>query len=304
MTTTATREAEVFVPGHITGFFSAHHTDDPATTGSRGAGLTITTGVKLEVCRGPTVSPGITLNGKSISIDAVDNVIDRLDIDDINVNAQTALPLGAGFGVSGAMTLGVAFGSNAVANKTNTRAESALITAAHCAEVRAGTGLGDVVAQARGGFPIRVEPGAPHVGQLDGITATPRVEYCSFGTVSTESVLNADTNTLTTAGEQALETLRSTPTAAQFMTLAHQFGVEAELMTPKAQEVIADVQTAGGTAAMAMLGNTVFALGNDLSAAGYDPVVCQTHSGGVSIQQQGNYQTGGQHNPRTIEHSS
>ena len=88
------------------------------------------------------------------------------------------------------------------------------------------------------------------------------------------------------------------------MTLAHQFGVEAELMTPKVQEVIADVQTAGGTAAMAMLGNTVFALGNDLSAAGYDPVVCQTHTGGVSIQQQGNYQTGGQHNLRTIEHSS
>jgi len=276
----------------------------PTTTGSRGAGLTITTGVELHVRRGPTVTPEIKLNGKSISIEAVDNVIDILEIGDINVTAQTALPLGAGFGVSGAMTLGVAFGSNAVAAETNTRAESALITAAHCAEVRAGTGLGDVVAQARGGFPIRVEPGAPHVGQLDGITATPRVEYCSFGAVSTESVLNANTDVLTTAGEQALKTLQATPTATQFMTLAYQFGVETGLLTSEVQEVIADVHTTGGTAAMAMLGNTVFALGDDLSAAGYDPVVCQIHNGGVTIQQQGSNRVGDQCNPQTIEHSS
>ncbi|ERG96356.1 pantoate kinase [Haloquadratum walsbyi] len=300
---TATREATVFVPGHITGFFTAHHTDDPVTTGSRGAGLTISTGVELQVCRGQTVNPGVRLNGESISIEAVDTIIEMLDLDDICVNAQTALPLGAGFGVSGAMTLGVAFGGNIIANEMNTRVESELVTAAHCAEVRAGTGLGDVVAQARGGFPIRVEPGAPHVGQLDGITATPRVEYCSFGTVSTESVLNGDTDALTTAGEQALDTLQSTPTASQFMTLAHQFSVDAELLTPEVQAVISDVQTAGGDAAMAMLGNTVFAFDDDLSTAGYDPVVCQTHSGGVSIQQQERNRTDDQCNPQSVEHS-
>jgi pantoate kinase len=34
---------------------------------------------------------------------------------------------------------------------------------------------------------------------------------------------------------------------------------------------------------MAMLGETVFALGTGLSDAGYDPAVCGTHPGGASL---------------------
>ncbi|ELK56061.1 hypothetical protein D320_01323, partial [Haloferax sp. BAB-2207] len=34
-------DATAFVPGHVTGFFSAHPDDDPAVAGSRGAGLTL-----------------------------------------------------------------------------------------------------------------------------------------------------------------------------------------------------------------------------------------------------------------------
>jgi len=74
--------------------------------------------------------------------------------------------------------------------------ENELIRIAHEAEVGRGTGLGDVVAQARGGVPIRLEPGAPGVGELDGIPADARVEYVTFGELSTEDVLGGDTAAL------------------------------------------------------------------------------------------------------------
>ena len=46
---------------------------------------------------------------------------------------------------------------------------------------------------------------------------------------------------------------------------------------------MAAVWEAGGEASMAMLGETVFALGTGLSDAGYDPRVCRTYPTGASL---------------------
>ena len=265
--------ATAFVPGHITGFFSAHPNTEPARAGSCGAGVALSDGVSVTVSRGS----GTRLNDEVVEIEPVETVLDRLGVD-ARVEAETPLPIGSGFGVSGAVTLGAALAANAVFGCGMT--ENELVEVAHCAEVEAGTGLGDVVAQARGGLPIRLEPGSPRHGALDGLPARPRIEYVTFGELSTETVLSSDTDRLSAAGEEALDNLLAEPTVDRFMSTSREFAESAGLLTDDVREAIAAVEAAGGRAGMAMLGRTVFAVGTGLSDAGYEPAVCEIDAAG------------------------
>jgi pantoate kinase len=269
-------EAAAFVPGHITGFFSTHPDDDPTKAGSRGGGVALADGVTVRLEPGS----GLELNGEDVEIESVNRVLNALRAN-ARVVAETDLPLGSGFGVSGALALGTAITVNVVFDRG--LSENELVTIAHGAEVQAGTGLGDVVAQARGGFPIRLEPGAPAHGALDGIPANRPVEYVTFGELSTEEVLAADTDELSAAGQRALSALVADPTLETWMQVSRQFAREAELLTPRLVEAIRDVSEAGGEASMAMLGETVFALGTGLSDAGYDARQCDVCLAGAHL---------------------
>lgn len=281
----SSQRATAFVPGHVTAFFSAHPADDPVVAGSRGAGVTLTDGVTVRVSAGDDPgSPGTgsrTIDGETGSIGAVDDVLDELGAAAADVAVETDLPIGAGFGVSGAAALGTALAANAAFDRR--RSENELIRIAHAAEVARGTGLGDVVAQARGGVPVRLEPGAPGVGELDGVPATARVEYVTFGELSTEEVLGGDTAALSAAGEAALDRLRADPRLPTLMDAAREFASEADLLVPEVAEAVDAVDAAGGEAAMAMLGRTVFTLGSGLSDAGYDPEVCRVDAAGARL---------------------
>lgn len=268
--------SSAFVPGHMTGFFSAHPDDDPTKAGSRGAGVTISEGVTVSLEAGD----GLELNGEPATIEAVDRVLDALRVT-ARVVVETDLPLGAGFGVSGAAALGTALATNAVFDRE--LSENELVTVAHGAEVQAGTGLGDVVAQARGGVPVRLEPGAPAHGAMDGVPTLGSVEYVSFGELQTEEILSSDTTELTAAGQRGLASLVEAPTVETFMTASRRFAREAELLTPKVREAIGDVSAVGGEAAMAMLGETVFTLGTGLSDAGYDAERCEICLSGAHV---------------------
>lgn len=272
-------EATAFVPGHVTGFFSSHPDDDPTKAGSRGAGVTLAEGVDVTVRRASETT--VYLNDSTIDVEPVGRVLDALGVT-ATVSAETDLPLGAGFGVSGAMALGAAL----AANRTFDRrlSENELVTIAHGAEVQSGTGLGDVVAQAKGGVPIRLEPGGPQHNLLDAIPAPARVEYVSFGEVSTEEVLAGNTDQLTQAGKTALSRVVGEPTLRSFVYASRAFAREAGLLTDRVREAILDVNEVDGEASMAMLGDTVFAFGTGLSDAGYDPVVTRSHPSGATLR--------------------
>lgn len=288
-----TSVAQAFVPGHVTGFFRSCPDPDPTKAGSQGAGIAISDGVTVTV-RAPTDSSqsgnsveldgntdsGVELNGDPVEMDAVDRVLRTLQVE-AEVRAVTDLPLGAGFGVSGAMALGTALATNAAFSRRLSMNE--LVTIAHGAEVEAGTGLGDVVAQANGGVTIRLEPGGPQYYKLDSILARERVEYLTMGGLSTSAVLDDNTDAIDEAGKVALSEVVTEPTIGTFMHASRQFSRESELLTAEAREVIRDVTEADGTAAMAMLGNTVFAIGSGLSDAGYDASVCKIHHAGAGL---------------------
>jgi pantoate kinase len=270
--------SRAFVPGHVTGFFSVHEADDPEQAGSRGAGLTLSDGVTVEVESAAETS--MQLNDELAAIEAVTRVLDDLDVT-ARVTATTDLPVGAGFGVSGAAALGTALAANRTFDCG--RSENELVAIAHAAEVEAGTGLGDVVAQARGGVPIRLDPGAPEYNRMDGVPDRTRVEYLTLGERSTESVISGNTDRLSEVGVDMLVRLVEEPILPVLMDASREFAERADLLTPEVESVVEDVRAEGGEAAMAMLGETVFALGTGLTDAGYDAEFCETHSAGARL---------------------
>ncbi len=272
-------EAEAFVPGHVTGFFTIHRDDDPTKAGSQGAGLTLSDGVTVTVR--PAEETTVRCNDVPVEMDAVETVLDTLQAT-ARVDGQTPLPIGSGFGVSGAMALGTALAVNESFDRR--LSENELVTIAHGAEVQAGTGLGDVVAQARGGAPIRLEPGGPQDNLLDAIPARSPVEYHTLGELSTADVISGDTDLLDQAGKRGLSRVVEEPTLSSFMRASRQFAREAELLTPEVRDVILEVNEAGGDASMAMLGKTVFSIDGGLSAAGYDPSTCRIDPTGALLR--------------------
>lgn len=274
-----TNVAQAFVPGHITGFFTSNPDPDPTKAGSRGGGIALTEGVT--VTTRPADDPQIVLNGDPIEMAAVERVLKALDAG-AEVRGVTDLPLGSGFGVSGGMALGAALSVNEAFDRRLSANE--LITIAHGAEVQAGTGLGDVVGQARGGVSLRLDPGGPQDNTIDEIPARRRVEYHTIGELETADVLGGNTELLTEAGTEALSTVVAEPTMSTFMCASRKFSRESALLTQDVRDVIQDVINADGTAAMAMLGKTVFALNHGLSDAGYDPGVAAIDPGGARLK--------------------
>jgi pantoate kinase len=274
--------ATAFAPGHVTVFFAPVPDDDPAVAGSRGAGVALSEGVTVTV--EPADERTVRLNGERTSLGAVEGVLESLSVT-AAVDAETPLPLGAGFGVSGAAALATALAAASAFDLART--ENRLVRTAHVADVEAGTGLGDVVGQFRGGLPVRLEPGAPDHGRLDGLPERPRVEYVAFGDLSTAEVLGGDLGPVQRAGEAALTRLCETPTAEELFAAGRTFARESDLLASDVAAAVDAAVDAGGTATMAMLGRTVVGLGTALSEAGYDARACRVHPTGATVVDDG-----------------
>lgn len=280
------------VPAHVTAFFAPRQADEPAESGATGAGIALTDGIETTVePRGDAPDPSgshtespahrITLDGEAASIAAVEDVLSRLGVPAADVRVTAHVPVAAGFGVSGGAALGTALAAADCFGLARTRRE--LVAVAHAAEVAAGTGLGDVVAAACGGVPVRLTAGGPDHARLDRIPARGRIEHVAFGELSTAAVLADDTQAVTTAGAAALDRLQETPTLAELFVAAREFATAADLFVPDVRDAVDAVQAAGGDAAMAMLGRTVIARGTGLSDAGYDPSVTQIDPAGARL---------------------
>lgn len=240
-----------YAPGSVTGFF-APPPPGSSSTRSRGASFATEAGVVAEVTAAESTE--VRIDDEPRPVEPVAGVLERLGVT-ATVDLTISIPLGAGFGASGAATLSTALAANATFDLGRSR--SALLDAAHRAEVAAGTGLGDVFVQDAGGLVWRT------VDEIHAAPLTDRVEYVSFGSISTSEVL-ADEGTLDRireAGERAIERLSEPPTVREFTALSWTFARETGLVTDRVREAVERVRAAGGEASMAMLGETVFAVG-------------------------------------------
>ena len=126
----------------------------------------------------------------------------------VRIKSWTEIPIGCGFGASGAGALGTAYALNKALSLNQTT--KSLVEYAHVAEVVNYSGLGDVAGISSGGVVIRIHPGGSKFGLMDGIPVPESRVYCIvLGEISTQSVLKdkAAVGRINSAGKDAMSEL-------------------------------------------------------------------------------------------------
>ncbi len=266
------KKIRTFSPGHITGFFQiCDEAEKPLEKGSRGAGVSVnkgvTTTVKVKAARKPSIH--IEINGTPSAQSSVsEGVITRFfeyrpeQHYDVRVSHEVELPIGSGFGTSGAGALSLALALNEILEFGLTELEAAQI--AHTVEIEQRTGLGTVIAELAGGIEIRSVAGGPGVGQIEMLPSNNEymVVCLPFGPISTPKHLidPSSRKRINERGGLLTDALRENPTVANFMDFSRSFAEHIEIITTRVEMVLQETDEAGFTCSSAIFGENVFSL--------------------------------------------
>lgn len=231
----------IFCPAAISCIFSPKIENDPLSSGSMGVGFTINKGVVAKP------SLGVVFNGKKIEFPTVEFVLRENKMD--GVELITDLPLGCGFGLSGASALATAFLCEKPAIE--------LYDLAHVAEVVNLTGLGTVATQAFSGLVIRKSASCPSKIVVERYAWDYELDFISLGSISTREVLTSRKD-LSEIGKKWLKEFMKRITLENLFKCSKAFAEETGLIEP-VRDIVEAVESSGGMASMAMLGKTVFA---------------------------------------------
>jgi len=264
------KKASAFVPGHISGFFQVCEARDPERMGSRNCGPCIDVGVTthIEVRPNERTNVKIFINDKQApeartSFVVAERILhDAPKPSDVIIKHYSQVPIGAGYGASGAGAFGVALALPAALGMTMPHTEAARI--AHVAEVTCSTGLGDVGAQMIGGLVIGTEPGAPPHGRWRRISVPDSIRLVcgTLGPLSTKELLQ-DEKILKRSkryGGMALKKLLSFPEIKNFVDVSSEFAESMGLLDDDIRALMNAATSAGAIgASMVMFGRAVFA---------------------------------------------
>lgn len=277
--------SSVFVPGHITGFFTIENHEITLKNGSCGAGFLLSKGVRT------TISPAseliIEVNRGDDSV--INEVLNIMDIEtDFKINQDIQLPIGAGFGTSAASAFSLSLAINEFLDLGYSKELCGQI--AHMAEVNLGAGLGDVAAQMGHGLVLRTQAGAPGIGEIKSFEHDVCIAWKSFGAIKTADIIRDDYHkrVISESGLKYLELFEKEPTLRNFLSFSNRFSHEINLMTDDVKNLIEYFDSRSdilGTS-MAMLGNTVFAIAENedafknLDVEGLN--ICELNNVGIS----------------------
>jgi pantoate kinase len=237
------RTAVAFSPGHISGYFRRVEGSEPSTTGSIGAGVVISEGVRSTVEEARETSIRVVRQGHATAgSPPVEYALERLGVA-ARVTTECRLPIGAGFGLSAAALLA-------------TLSADEVAAYAHEAEVLHRTGLGDVAASRAGGVVCRT--GAGIHAEITRIYPEEPLYAVSLGALPTASVLSSDEAMARIAAAYPDRCPRDLP---DFCRLSRGFAERSGLVAPEVRRVLDACDAAGVPASMTMLGNGVFACG-------------------------------------------
>jgi len=259
---------KTYSPSHITGFFEICDNKNPLYKGSIGCGIVLEAGCVTEVSFNNHAKTRIKIDGREAEANTTKYVVERLaGTSEVMVLVSTnfEVPVGCGFGASGAGALSTALALNELLSLNMTVNEVA--QTAHCAEVENSTGLGDVIAETYGGVVIRKKPGPPGIGVIDRIPyRNEKISYVAFGKKSTKSVLTEGgeetKRIINKAGRDAMKALMRKPALETFMRASREFSLQSELISDTCKDAIEAVAAEGKVASVAMLGETVFVIGD------------------------------------------
>ena len=259
-------KAVAFAPGHISGFFQPIiNKTDVNRTGSRGAGVCISHGATstVHLKKDDEQRLDIIVNGKpgeyTVTRKAIKIILGKTPFNVI-VDVQLELPVGQGFGMSGASALSASLALAKILGKPQKNA----IKAAHQAEVINHTGLGDVVASSVGGFEIREKPGIPPFGKIHKITENhPLILAVLPKSISTHDVLT-DTkkiDTIARIGKKCTNSVMRNPTVNSIFDYSIYFTKKTNLASEQLRLILQKINETD-QASMCMLGHSIFAQGN------------------------------------------
>ena len=261
--------AKAFSPAHITGFFKAElDGKEPNQLGSLGAGFSIQKGVKTTVnVRSKTEHDinnyAIRVKGFNTGdIRVSEYVLNEFLLDGkyFDVTHEIDVPVGYGFGCSGAVALSLAIALNDALKYGYTKTKVAQI--AHKAEIKCQTGLGDVLASYHGGFEIRIKSGAPGVGEVQRITPKEKLEVViiCFNPISTKKFLKEKISLINGLGGKMVQKLVKSQDMDEFQDMSIKFAKYIHVITPKMNKVIKDLHDNGIKCGIALFGETIFSL--------------------------------------------
>jgi len=285
------REGRAYSPGHITGLFQiCDSSNNFLEKGSRGAGICISMGTtsyvcinKMKLCNTDdfnhqiqiTIDRVLTSTAKT-TLRTVELILEKCKkmgiIEhnlEITIEIENELPLGQGFGLSGAGALSTALALNDALDTPLSRQD--LLEASHIAEVEQGTGLGDVGAQGVGGVSVRTKPGIPPYGEIsilegdfnDINIGDLEIIICIIGSeLFTKEILNDLTKRelIRNYGGIYLDKLLESPNIKNLFLNSYNFARDTKLVSMEVNEVIKLLGKHNCLASMSMLGNSIFAL--------------------------------------------
>jgi len=254
--------SKAFSPANISCIFKIYDHENPRWMGSYGVGFTLNEGVVVEVSKAKRNE--IVFNNISINFPTVKSVIEKLTKDKIRVFITSKLPLGCGFGLSGASALATAYAVNKLLNLKKSNKSLAII--AHTAEVENKTGLGDVVNQFYGGFCLKLKPSSYFI--IEKLPINNVDVYCKyFSKLSTKSIitnpkLKGKINDTADDSLNKIKKLIENNKNIQFsdiIKISKEFAMDSGLLKDKQTlQTISNIEKNNGNASMIMLGNAIF----------------------------------------------
>jgi len=253
-------KTKVWVPAHITGFFTVNISDSKLKTGSTGAGINLEKGLwtEVEVER----SDEVYVDSSGTGGVAARKLLDRYDMTcSIETNYKYQLPVGMGFGMSGAEALGTVVALSKALSIPVTLNQAGVI--AHESEVELMSGLGDVSAQLHEGVTINSKPGSPEKRDVDRVLTTHEsIHLLTLDKIETSSILTDDdvVEKINRSGKKKLRRLKKKPSLNNLLELSREFTFETEVAPNEVKEILSELEAIGVNASMAMIGQTIFSI--------------------------------------------
>lgn len=292
---------KVFVPSHITGFFSIYPKQNKLSKGSLGCGVLLDKGVVTEINPSNKSGINIKINGKkdeyhaTISkktIDIIDShypindYLDKADINGLEINHKIEVPIGCGFGTSASSCLGIGIGLKEALNLPIDYTKAGQY--AHLSEVSLNCGLGDVIAQMSKGIVLRIRPGAPGIGETRYIKSDYKVVYKSLSKIDTSSIITDPDyeKKITEEGIKAQKAYIENVSSENFIKCSYEFSKNIGLFNSEIEDMINELNEFCIGSSMAMIGNTVFGLTNDMDSIDKDYSIANIDNKGIYIKRE------------------
>ncbi len=259
------KNSKAYAPAHITGFFKIYE------NGSTGAGLNpergAVTSISLhsESSRTNSAKKQISINSKiedaivsNYVLEEFSKIEPKINSLSLEINHTLDYLAGYGMGMSGAGAFSFSLALNDFLELELSLDQCMEI--AKVSEIKAGTGLGDVIAQKFHGLMI----GLPPFPSLDVEIIPTKYEFVTcgfFGSISTSDIIK-DKNfkeRINSVGTECMDELEKEKTADKFIELCRHFTKSTHIASKEVLKVMDKIPECS----MSMLGQSVFLLTND-----------------------------------------